>query len=379
MKQTVKVVSLKRHPYIDALRGWAIIGVLLAHVSIVGSVIYPSWLYKITYIYVAPRGVQLFFVVSAFTLCLSWYNRKKEEKHALLNFYIRRFFRIAPLFYVVLLYFLYIQNYWSGNPNHFSLPNILATIFFLNGFFPAWLNNIVYGGWTIAVEMTFYLCFPLLVSYIKSIRTSLFVLLLAMILMQGLRLYLNTLSLFHATFSTFTFEFFPSQLPVFLIGIVVFLCLNSPWTLLDRKVFKLSLVVFAFALFAQFLFHVPLIAGHYLYGIFFGLLLVFLTKYPTKLLVNPITTHIGKVSYSMYLSHVAILYILDRIGFIHLFSTFPILHFFYVFFLLLLVTTGVSTVLFHIIERPGQLIGKKLIDAHEKVATLDINSSLKTW
>ena len=204
-----KIQVFKRYAYIDALRGWAIIGVLFAHITLVGTVIYPSWLYETATVYVGPRGVQLFFVVSAFTLCLSWYNRKQKEKHVLTNFYIRRFFRIAPLFYLAFAYFLYLQGFWNGNLNHYSFANIATTILFLNGFFPAWINNIVYGGWTIAVEMTFYALFPFLVSKIQSIRTSLIILFISFFVMQAFRLLLNTLALLQTTYSTFTFEFFP--------------------------------------------------------------------------------------------------------------------------------------------------------------------------
>lgn len=42
------------------------------------------------------RGVALFFIVSAFTLFLSYDNRK-EERHPTRNFFIRRFFRLAPM------------------------------------------------------------------------------------------------------------------------------------------------------------------------------------------------------------------------------------------------------------------------------------------
>ena len=44
----------------------------------------------------------MFFVVSAFTLSISWFSRK-DGRRAVQNFYIRRIFRIVPLFYALLL------------------------------------------------------------------------------------------------------------------------------------------------------------------------------------------------------------------------------------------------------------------------------------
>ncbi|MGH7202892.1 MAG: acyltransferase family protein, partial [Candidatus Levyibacteriota bacterium] len=220
---------LTRYAYIDSLRGLAIIGVLLAHVSHYSNLTYPSWLQNITAIDVGPRGVQLFYIVSAFTLCLSLSNRKNIEKHVLKNFYIRRFFRIAPLFYLAILYYLWQQNFWSGNPQHFSLLNILSTFTFTNGFSPYWINNIVFGGWSIAVETAFYLLFPLLFYKIKSLRFSLLITCFVAITMQLLRLYLLSLPQVqhNPDFQTFTFEFFPSQLPIFLIGMTVFFFMHK--------------------------------------------------------------------------------------------------------------------------------------------------------
>lgn len=368
-----------RYNFIDALRGWAIIGVLIAHTSIVGTVVYPSWLTNITYLYVGPRGVQLFFVVSALTLCMSWTNRKEKEKHVLRNFYIRRFFRIAPLFYLAILYFLFIQNYWSGNPNHFSFANILSTFLFLNGVFPAWMNNIVYGGWTIAVEMMFYGLFPFLVSKITSVKTAVVITFISMIVFQMLRIYMNTIPFFAQTYSTYTFEFFPSQLPVFLIGIATFLLLKNTIQQKDKKFLVRFSSIFAGLLLIQFLFKIPIIAGHYLYGISFGAIAYFLFTKPLKLLVNFVTIHIGKVSYSMYLCHVPILWALERYHLVNFFPQYPLVNFIIRFGLLLIFSIGIATILFYLVERPGQLLGKKIIDLNEKKDTVDINKTSETW
>lgn len=368
-----------RYTFIDSLRGWAIIGVLLAHTSIVGSVFYPSWLTNITYLYVGPRGVQLFFVVSALTLCMSWVKRKEKERHPLRNFYIRRFFRIAPLFYLSIFYFLFIQNYWHGNPNNFSLANILTTFFFINGTIPAWMNNIVYGGWTIAVEMMFYLLFPFFVNTMRSIRVVIVITFVTMVLAQILRLSLNTSPFFSHMYSTYTFEFFPSQLPVFFIGITTFLLLKDSIAKEDRKfLFLFSLFLLVILVF-QFVLKIPIIAGHYLYGMIFGSLAYFLFHKPIKLLVNTVTVHIGKVSYSMYLCHVPILLLMEKFHIVDFFPSYPVLNFALRFFMLLFCSVGVATILFHVVERPGQLFGNKIIDRLEKRSTNDINVALETW
>jgi peptidoglycan/LPS O-acetylase OafA/YrhL len=59
-------------PYIDALRGYAILMVIATHVAIGAPML--SGVVR-ALVDQGQRGVQLFFVVSAFTLIISWHHR----------------------------------------------------------------------------------------------------------------------------------------------------------------------------------------------------------------------------------------------------------------------------------------------------------------
>src|SRR3954453_3371021 len=93
----------KKLTFIEALRGYAILGVVLTH-STQKLTDLPHWLHNIGI--QGARGVQLFFIVSAFTLFYSL--SRKYETHSLevKDFFIRRFFRIAPAFYAAFLFYL---------------------------------------------------------------------------------------------------------------------------------------------------------------------------------------------------------------------------------------------------------------------------------
>src|SRR6185295_1431327 len=95
----------KKLDYIDALRGIAIGGVLLVHCGQAGTNNYPSILQCI--ILNGAIGVQLFYVASAFTIFLTFADRYENEVHHTTNFFIRRFFRIAPMYYMGMVYYLY--------------------------------------------------------------------------------------------------------------------------------------------------------------------------------------------------------------------------------------------------------------------------------
>jgi peptidoglycan/LPS O-acetylase OafA/YrhL len=86
-------MSPHRYAYIDALRGYAILMVIGVHSGFYFSNLPPS---TTAIVSMGARGVQLFFVASAMTLFMSWKVRDDGAK----AFYIRRLFRIAPMFYL---------------------------------------------------------------------------------------------------------------------------------------------------------------------------------------------------------------------------------------------------------------------------------------
>src|SRR5258708_5100338 len=152
----------ERNQSLDLLRGAAILMVLLLHCAQAMTSIVPGlrWL-ALEY---GERGVQLFFIVSGYTMMLTYGDR--VEFAAARSFYIRRVFRIVPLFWVAIFFYVLITNgegftFWA--PDGISASDVLLTFFFLNWSSVTALNSVVPGGWSIAVEMQFYLLFPLII------------------------------------------------------------------------------------------------------------------------------------------------------------------------------------------------------------------------
>jgi exopolysaccharide production protein ExoZ len=109
-------------------------------------------------------GVQLFFIVSALTMCLMW-DRRAGEHRAAPKFYIRRFFRIAPPFWLAIVFYSLLDPGQSTEwvPAGLSLRHFATTAAFIHTFWPDTINSVVPGGWSIGVEMLFYLFFPLII------------------------------------------------------------------------------------------------------------------------------------------------------------------------------------------------------------------------
>jgi peptidoglycan/LPS O-acetylase OafA/YrhL len=97
----------------DFLRGLAILGVIVVHTS----QSFPSLINAIDFLAGLGRfGVQLFYFISALTMCYMW-KQREGENNPIKNFYIRRFFRIAPLFWIAIPVYLllngYDKSYWA--------------------------------------------------------------------------------------------------------------------------------------------------------------------------------------------------------------------------------------------------------------------------
>jgi exopolysaccharide production protein ExoZ len=151
-----------RNQSLDLLRGVAILLVVLVHCAIAASGSVPG-LTAFAHEH-GERGVQLFFMVSGYTMMLTFGD--KVDSPAVRSFYIRRAFRIVPLFWAAILFYLVITKgegfkFWA--PDGVTTRDVVLTFFFMHWSSVTAFNSVVPGGWSIAVEMQFYLLFPLLI------------------------------------------------------------------------------------------------------------------------------------------------------------------------------------------------------------------------
>jgi exopolysaccharide production protein ExoZ len=156
----------RRNQSLDLLRGAAIWLVVLAHCADVTESVVPGLAS-----FVADRaqmGVQLFFIVSGYTMMLTYGD--SGSLGAVRSFYIRRIFRIIPLFWIAILFYLLITKgegitMWA--PGGVSARDVVLTVLCLHWSSVTAFNSVVPGGWSIAVEMQFYLLFPLIIHLFR--------------------------------------------------------------------------------------------------------------------------------------------------------------------------------------------------------------------
>jgi len=159
-------------PQLDGLRAIAVLAVMYTH-----YLPEPYWFLST---YWGNWGVRIFFVISGFLMTQILLHKRescpinaREQYQIIKKFYIKRFLRLAPVFYLALL-LMYI----------FNVPNTRETfwwhVFYLSNIYFAITNSwheYVAHFWSLAVEFQFYLVWPLVMLFLskQAIFTSILV------------------------------------------------------------------------------------------------------------------------------------------------------------------------------------------------------------
>ncbi len=171
---------------IDALtwlRGVAAFVVILFHVKRATNVSYtgldaPSNFQLLELLDLGNFGVLLFFVISGTTLFIN--NKNLNSRSEVYVFFVKRFFRIWPAFFVSMIVFLLFvpvfEHFYLDQPrdlwieihanSSYSIADVilyLGLVFNITG--PPELFNIVY--WSLPIEFQYYILFPLIILSIR--------------------------------------------------------------------------------------------------------------------------------------------------------------------------------------------------------------------
>ena len=252
-------------------------------------------------------GVQLFFIISALTMCLMW-DRRAGEHYPAAKFYIRRFFRIAPPFWLAIIFYSLLNaaqpSGWA--PAGLSLRHFATTAAFVHTFWPDTINSVVPGGWSIGVEMLFYLFFPFIISWRCSAK---FYLLMALAVYlfnifavrPAYQILLDSYPYPNLVHEFLYFQFF-NQAPIFLAGIWLHKFFHNPErSYLWPAVIGFFWIALAFLLKVVFGFNSSPFFWLAIAGMLFAIYLVLHLQISWRPL-----NRLGAISYSIYLTHFAV-------------------------------------------------------------------------
>ena len=217
-------------PYLDGLRGIAAVWVFLSHVQIL------SGLRALPILSYGESAVDLFMLLSGFLMAHHYLERQHSEPWESFttwrSFWIRRFFRISPAYYVILMVALLAEPYIGGARTAIasfwpvtatadsryldrSVGNIVAHLTYTFGAIPKYAFDTPLPDWSIGLEMQFYAVFPflmLLIARFGKYRTA--------IALAGACAFASAIA--PTEFAGFTMpSFLPLKLYVFLAGILL--------------------------------------------------------------------------------------------------------------------------------------------------------------
>jgi peptidoglycan/LPS O-acetylase OafA/YrhL len=237
------LTSSRRIPELDGLRGIAILLVLLFHYfyHYPDASYQPAGLIRNTFlqfersISLGWTGVDLFFVLSGFLIGGILLDARSSPLY-FKAFYVRRLYRIVPLYYVWILTYVVVlllaDSLFKANTSSFGGPPASSRLYLL----PAFLQNFGVVGysrfarawfqptWSLAVEEQFYLLAPLVIRVFS--RRQLFWLIgLVIFLAPSLRLWIR----YHVPATGFepAYELMPCRADALAMGILAALLWRS--------------------------------------------------------------------------------------------------------------------------------------------------------
>lgn len=155
----------KKHYYgIDWLRAMACIGIVMMHIQANNT-------YQLTG-FIAERMIPsftnftfLFMTISAFGMCVGYYEKVKSGKVNWVNFYKKRYLKVLPFFAVVVLMDIVFSHDLTSIIE--AVPNLTIT----RGFFPNDIGQIGVA-WFLGLVFVFYAIFPLFCATLNSKKSG---------------------------------------------------------------------------------------------------------------------------------------------------------------------------------------------------------------
>lgn len=282
----------ERYDGLDGLRTYAILGIILMHVLENGGY------QKLGFIFgrLIPsftNFVFLFMTVSAFGMCCGYYEKIRNGSISVDKFYSKRYEKIWPYFAFCCLLDIVIS------PSLNAMYEMFANLTLCFGLLPNAQITVIGVGWTLGVIFVFYLLFPFFCYLISSKKRAWFVFVIAIIF--------NYISAAHFKCGRSNIVYSAAY---FILGGIIYLYREKLKIFAEEKKLLAWLItvltIVAYLIIENNTINILMVSA--------TLLIYALGVLGEGVLCNPITRFISNISFEMYLGHMIIFRIIEKLN-----------------------------------------------------------------
>lgn len=297
MRRELVATKADRYEGIDGLKAYAIIGIALMHVLAngeygIGGFVFERLIPSFTNL------VFLFMMVSGFGMCCGYYQKIIDRKISVEDFYKKRYIKIWPYFALLCALDFVIS------PSKESLFEVFANLTLCQGLLPNAKISVIGVSWTLAVIFVFYMLFPFFCFLIGNKKRAWSVGVAALVFNWLCANY------FKAGRTNIVYDAI-----YFIAGGLIFLY-RKELAEFASKYKVIAGVILLIATVAYFA-----LGGNTLTMLFFCVAaLVYTLGCKRGVLVNPVAKFLGGISFEIYLCHMVIYRVLEKLHLVHLFG-----------------------------------------------------------
>lgn len=300
----------ERYEGIDGLKAYAIIGIALMHILANGNFGLTGFMFQ-KLIPSFTNLVFLFMMVSGFCMCCGYYQKFEDQKISVGEFYAKRYGKIWPYF-ALLCALDFVMS-----PSKSALYEVFANLTLCQGFLPNMNISVIGVSWTLAVIFVFYLLFPFFCFLLENKKRAWLAFVCAVIYNFVCSTYFfdesHIADRVAVNFSARTNILYCAV--YFIAGGLIFLYRKE----LAEFALKYKIIAGAILLIATVAYFA--VGGNTLTMLFFCMAaLVYTLGCNRGGLVNPVAKFLGGICFEIYLCHMVIYRVLEKLHLVHLFG-----------------------------------------------------------
>lgn len=296
---------------IDGLKAYAILGIVLMHVLENGDFGLTGFVFK-RLIPSFTNLVFLFMMVSGFGMCCGYYQKFMDKEINIGEFYSKRYSKIWPYFSLLCILDFVVA------PSKAAFCEVFANLTLCQGLLPNMNISVIGVSWTLAVIFVFYLLFPFVCFLLENKKRAWCTLICAII--------------YNFVCSTYFFNadhIADSKVVNFSARTNILYC--AVYFIAGGLIFlyrdKLGKFASKYRIFAGIIILIAAVVYFVLGGTTFTMLFFCVTTLiytlgcnQVGILVNPAVEFVGKICFEIYLCHMIIYRVLEKLHFVHAFE-----------------------------------------------------------